>query len=312
MAKFKFYMHFTPFTDYRNIYSRKMYGVDHFKLFFSFQLSSINIQDPLVLSINACVFNSSSNIFKLALLKAYEMLENIKAGKVMFKTLFDSSEYENELDLRYAKSSFENPKVVCFISLDYALHNKSECYDNVIKALINVLQYGLLMECEVTDKILSSTKMASGNKRLRIGLSASHYGAAAFTGLKLEKMDFKSNSYDLQLLISIQCFVYSRTWIGRKTITGTTVSEEELKEFSDCKTLKAEYAISREILQKNPNLTSSTPLLSFQCDVYRHVSPQISDLVVMLKPFTYEKEFGQISSFLSSYLPKTVKKVLRD
>lgn len=240
------------------------------------------------------------------------MLEN-KNEKFKFNMLFDVKEYQKVLDLHYDKYMFGAPKV-CFINFDHACianlkkneGNSFLWYKKVSDTVYDVLQHGLLIECEVTDTVLWNCQKPPEHQMNDIKMKQ---GGVASQMNGKPNLKSQSNPYDLELLKSIQCILYTRTWIGRKNVTQTTMNGDEKDEFPSA-VLNAEYHISNELVRKNPAISSPVPLLCFACDCYKHSCSQIAGLVIMLKPLTFSREFHQVSAFLASYIPKTVKKIL--
>lgn len=251
-------------------------------------------------------------MFKLALHTAYQMLQD-EGAKLSFSKLFDANEYQRVFDLHFEKYMTGRPKV-CIINLDYdcvvslgkTVKNSELWYKRVSEAVFDVLQYGLLIDCEVTDKMFCEQINEAGHRNNNFDGKAS---APISILKKKSNANAQNTPYDLELLLSIQCILYSRTWIGRKNITGAAACEDELEEFQEA-ALKTEFSISKELVKTNPLLNSPVPLMCFKCDCYKHNSQQISDVLVMLKPLTLSREFYQVSGFLASYIPKTVKKIL--
>lgn len=310
---FQFYWNFDFLQNIISPFTGKLLSVNDIKKSedkkgAQFELSSINIQDPFILSRNVCKREGFKIVFKLALITAYEMLQD-KTDKMKFSMLFDPNEYQRIFDFHYGNYMYEGPKV-CFINLDHdsvsnvckTSENSQVWYAKACQAVLDVLQYGLLIECEVTDKIFWGCQISSvyGNNEVKQEAPASN----------LKNGSKASSPYDLELLLSIQCVLYCRTWIGRKNVTEVTVKcEDELEEFPSA-ALKTEFSISKELVRKNPTINNTSPLFYLKCECYKHTSPQIPDLVIMLKPLTHSREFFQVSAFLASYIPKTVKKIL--
>lgn len=275
--------------------------------FFSFQIAPISIQDPFILTNNVCKTESQKIVLKLAFIIAHKILEDNK-----FSMLFDLFEYQKVLDLNYSEYMIRRPKV-CFINLDHDCMVKlSKLSDNPLilwhkkatQAVFDILQFGLLIECEVVDTVSWDDETSSVSRSNGVG---GKYIAPESNCSS--KQSSPNAPYSLELLQSLQCVLYSRTWMGRKSVTDIETGEDDSGEFNGT-TLRAEYSISRHLVKTNPLLDSRVPLLWFECDCYRHTTPQIADLVVMLRPLTFSREFYQVSSFLSSYIPKTVKKMI--
>jgi hypothetical protein len=312
---FDFYFHFDFLQYVVAPYHGKVLPIKDFKMeitdprIVDFEITALNIQDVFILSRNVCKIEKLT-VFKLALLSASKMLQ---CKEKKFNLLFDSNEYQRILDIHYFKYMSERPKV-CFVNLDYDCMTKFEnlqsWYDAACKAVYEVLQFGLLVECEVIDKIYTRK-----NKDKSIPHSVNNDIAKDGTSKKSELLKNNLNDtipspYDLQLLLSIQCVLYSRTWIGRKNAeVSKPDAQDELEVFADS-ALNVEYCISKSLVNNNPLLSSPIPVLCFKCDCYKHVSPEISDMVVMLKPLTVSREFYQVSAFLASFIPRTVKKIL--
>lgn len=244
-------------------------------------------------------------MFKLALHTAHQMLQE-KSAQEKFHKLFDPTEYQRIFDSHFYKYMFGQPKT-CLINFDYGcattfgLTSKNSLlwYKRASETVFDVLQYGLLIDCEITDKICWDMQ-SNGKQNAPVSILK-----------KKSSVISQSNPYNLELLLSIQCVLYSRVWVGRKKNAADVPKNggDELEEFSEA-ALKTEYAISKELVTANPALSSRHPLLCFKCDCYRHTSPQISDIVVFFKPLTLSKEFSQVAIFLASYVPRTVKKIL--
>lgn len=153
------------------------------------------------------------------------------------------------------------------------------------QAVFDLLQYGLLIQCNIIDTVPWDDENVSNSFN--------------------EK---ESSPYGLELLQSGQCVLHSRTWIHRKRYTD--IMDEDGSDEFDNVALRAEYSISRNLLKVDPLINSHLPVLHFEYDCFRHTAPQISDLVVLLRPLMYSREFYQVSSFLTSYIPKMVKKIV--
>ena len=273
-----------------------------------FEISSLNVQDPFMLSKNLCKIETETPtvLFNLTIQIALQMLQNIPQ-KYKFRMLFDSSEYEKVFDFHYSKYVIGRPKI-CFINLDYdCMSHLSKIntfsqqlwFERVSQAVYEVLQYGLLIECEVTDKMNWGKNVALAYGKENNWKSKEH-GSKSSSDISLP---------DLELIQSVQCVVYSRTWMGRKKFTEVAINDEDTDDFNS-PILKAEYSVSRDLIKKNPLLNRSVPLMCFKCDCYKHTCHQINNVIVMLKPLTLSREFYQVSTFLASYIPKTVKKIL--
>lgn len=275
----------------------------------SFEFSCVNIQDPFILSANVSKqFPKTITSFKLALLIACQMLQD-KKEKYTFNVLFDSNVYQSVLNFHYERYMFGQPFLFpipltcdCLSKLSTVSKNpQSLWYERATQAVYDVLQYGLLLECEVIDKISPAKKLQSLTKDDNAKLQALEQSD--------NKQNFEHTAYGLELLQSIQCTVYSRTYVGRKNVT----EEEEAAIIVDDLTgsvLKKEHSISRVLIKKSPLMNLSNPVLCFKWDSYRHASPQIPDIIVMLKPLSNSREYCQVCNFLKAYMSKTVQKIV--
>lgn len=229
--------------------------------------------------------DKSVAIFKPLMLIASRILTTNANDECMFEKLFDRTMLTKQVDSEFY---FQDPKTFTFlIPLDHdmiAILGDGEdllerFYDQVPKAIFDILSYGFLMDCEITDM----TSFASLDRNI----------------------DRKETDIgrDSNCLMSIQGSVYDRIWVTREKVQ---IDDEELA--SDA--LEMEHAISIYLRDSNPECACPTQLFFFLCRCYKTDYPQIPYLIIELSQLTKSKEFRAVQVFLMSSLPRIVKDIL--
>ncbi|XP_054714915.1 speckle targeted PIP5K1A-regulated poly(A) polymerase-like [Uloborus diversus] len=291
-----------------------------------FEVSPICVQDPFILSKNvtANVNHIAVHSFKQAMVEAYNMLQ--KAGNELQLThFFNLKRFE------YSKHSSGGSRIIVIHpSLDdfQLFENENQWYSEVAWGVHEVLDFVLLFECEVIDmdsRMPNSSfrkNFTSKDFNLNVTEDSKDFPLMQNDPVMFSEMLSKNIEVELDLLLSIQCSVYLRTWFNRKNISEAfqgetdevlngknvsgTVESEALNPV-----LRQERSISNAILASSPLLTCSEPMLWFRCDIYKYNKKELSDIVVMLVPLKPAKEITAVFMFLHSFLPKTVIRYLR-
>lgn len=135
--------------------------IKRFYFFFFLQVKPFSIQDPFILSRNISRNDKMKTSFKIAMQIAKEL---ILKPNFSFPLLFNLSFYLKQMNemFSYSKrglpnaisfSLYLNPDLCCKLGLTSRIE---PWYKTVCDTLFDVLQYGLLIDCEVCSVYASS------------------------------------------------------------------------------------------------------------------------------------------------------------
>lgn len=265
----------------------------------SFSVTSFSIQDPFLLSTNISRDASMKTSFKSALLIGADLVQQ---GNFNLSTFFKAEYYQKCLSLSHEAPcylKYISDKCEIFaISITYNSISKLGLttsylpwYEKGMQAIFDVLQYGLLMECEIIDQVFWGKKPPKKKKKKTVST------------ISLKQ---------LECVMSIQCTVYYNTWNSRsKAAEAIDLSKETDLDKSMCGTLKKEHCISKHLVIE-PTVIKEPPLMFFQCNCYKYPMGQLSDLVLVLKPLTNSMDTLGLGKFLRKFIPRTVEKVMKE
>ncbi|XP_035214538.1 speckle targeted PIP5K1A-regulated poly(A) polymerase-like [Stegodyphus dumicola] len=298
----------------------------------SFPVTAICVQDPFILS-----FNTSRNVsynllmyFKIALNKA----RNIFYCSRQFELLFDADTYKSAFEIHYpctAEKSVVGSINVCYDTisvLGICDHFENLWCARACQAVLDVLQAGLLFECEVIDKSFFIYGNTFENEQSKYNCmyckKYREFGVQNSIRTKSNAENHTSSCNSFEFLMAIQCTVYCRTYIARKkykvskekenmeNILQSKESENIFQSEDNEGILNSEYNISCNMIESNPILSSSEPLFHFLCECYKHNIGQLRGIVTVLTPLTISSEVKSSLPSLLSFITKTVTKLLTD
>lgn len=250
--------------------------------------------------------------FKLSLMIAKELLYQRDFD---LKWLFDPTYYQDEINRIFAPTKKYLPPGSMFLTLQltYEIFSKlaitsqlSPWYNKVSQCVLDILQHGLLLECEVVDKaVLDSDTVEPPSKKRKFNVQ---------------------NIGDLKLIVSIQCVVnFPTLWRRNRTEvlehlkkTDANFENDNFEvEIPSC--LKTDYKISKELskdeikdVTKLPEFNSQPPYFSFACDCFRYSEFKLSDIVICFSPITNRKDFNETKDFLKTFVRKHIKCILEE
>lgn len=289
-----------------------LFIISVFIYLFIFKVTPLSVQDPFILSRNISRNTSMKTPFKLSLMIAKELLCQKDFD---LRWLFDPTYYQDEINRIFAPTKNYLPPGSMFLTLQltYEIFSKlavtsqlNPWFNKVSQGVLDILQHGLLLECEVVDKaVLDSDTVEPPSKRRKFNVR---------------------NIGDLKLIISIQCVVNFPTLWRRnraevlehlkKTDASFEVEDSEVEIPSS---LKTEYIISKELskdeikeVTKLPEFNSQPPYFSFACDCFRYSESKLSDIVICFSPITNRKTFNEAKEFLKTFVRKHIKCILEE
>lgn len=276
------------------------------------KVTPLSVQDPFILSRNISRNTTMKTPFKLSLMIAKELLCQKDFD---LRWLFDPAYYQDEINRMFASTKKYLPTGSMFLTLQltYEIFSKlaitsqlNPWFNKVSQGVLDILQHGLLLECEVVDKaILDSDTVEPPSKKRKFNVQ---------------------NIGDMKLIISIQCVVnFPTLWRRNRTEVFAHLKkmdasfEVEDSEVEIPASLKTEYKISKELCKdeikdvtKLPEFTLPPPYCSFACDCFQYSESKLSDIVISFSPITNRKIFNETKEFLKTFVRKHIKCILEE
>lgn len=254
-------------------------------------MNLFSIQDAFILSRNVSRNASMKSEFQNALLIAKDF---VVKQDIVFQSLFNSSLYKIAMDNMYRSVSVANNDTFSdSVSFTVCLNQKicsklgitsqlSPWYEKACQAVFDVLQYGLLIDCEILDKSIWSKEDSSEPPA------------------KKKKLDV--SALNLELIMSIQCKFSFWTLLNRQKFLVTEL-DAEIGAQDLPRSLKKQFQISKWLFQ---NGDLSLPVVWFMCQVYKHSNPTISDVIVSFMPLVDDPVFKDRQTQLKNFVKKYV------